>query len=86
MPITQAAHERRITSGGIACPRCHCRQCFVTDTRTSGDGTYTRRRRRCGICNHRFSTYDTFDLPDMTTSALINLIQTAATELAKRQQ
>ena len=39
------------------CPRCHA-QTRVLESRQAEDGAATRRRRSCGSCGHRFTTYE----------------------------
>jgi hypothetical protein len=42
----------------LRCPHCKVmRPSFVTDSRVTQYGTI-RRRRRCGVCNKRFSTIE----------------------------
>jgi transcriptional repressor NrdR len=42
----------------MKCPFCHDDQDRVIDTRAVEDGTVIRRRRLCGNCKRRFSTYE----------------------------
>ena len=44
------------------CPFCHREDTQVIDTRTSEEGDITRRRRRCGHCDKRFTTYERIEL------------------------
>ena len=43
----------------FACPICHGDKTVVTDSRPSEAGI--RRRRRCGNCRNRFTTYEVMD-------------------------
>jgi hypothetical protein len=42
---------------GVACPQCKSRNTWVNDSRPREDGS-TRRRRECGTCKFRFTTYE----------------------------
>lgn len=42
----------------MKCPHCHQDNDKVTDTRTSSDGGEIRRRRTCGNCGRRFTTFE----------------------------
>lgn len=42
----------------MRCPRCHADDTKVIDSRESDEGTAIRRRRSCGQCNQRFTTYE----------------------------
>ena len=44
------------------CPFCKAEDTQVIDSRVSEDGDTIRRRRRCGACNKRFTTYETVEL------------------------
>jgi transcriptional repressor NrdR len=50
----------------MRCPVCRSPDTRVLDKRDSADASTTRRRRQCGSCQHRFTTYER---PEM--SALI---------------
>lgn len=39
----------------MRCPNCQSLVIVVLDTRSTGDGW--RRRRQCGACGHKFTTY-----------------------------
>ena len=54
---TEARRERvrQKGAGGFKCPKCD-QQALVVDSRPSDDGV--RRRRHCGRCGHRFTTYE----------------------------
>jgi transcription elongation factor Elf1 len=41
---------------GIKCPKCHCRQFHVTQTRYTNK--FYRRRRTCRNCGHSISTVE----------------------------
>lgn len=40
------------------CIKCHAPDTRVIDSRSILEGEVTRRRRKCDICNHRFTTYE----------------------------
>lgn len=45
----------------MRCPRCQERDDKVVETRGSRNGNAIRRRRECGSCAHRFTTYETIE-------------------------
>jgi len=45
----------------MRCPVCTSSRGRVLDTRTTDDGSAIRRRRECGECGHRFTTYERCD-------------------------
>ena len=42
----------------MKCPFCGHPDTQVAETRVSEDGNFIRRRRRCGACDKRFTTYE----------------------------
>ncbi|MDA7415199.1 transcriptional regulator NrdR [Xenophilus arseniciresistens] len=46
----------------MKCPFCSHAETQVVDTRISEDGDFVRRRRQCGACDKRFTTYERPDL------------------------
>ncbi len=42
----------------MRCPRCQADDTKVIDSRESEEGAAIRRRRSCGSCAHRFTTYE----------------------------
>jgi transcriptional repressor NrdR len=44
------------------CPFCKAEDTQVIDSRVSEEGDSIRRRRRCNVCNKRFTTYETIEL------------------------
>ena len=44
------------------CPFCQAEDTKVIDSRLVADGSQTRRRRSCEICQSRFTTFETADL------------------------
>ena len=42
----------------MKCPFCSSPETQVVETRVSEDGDFIRRRRRCGACDKRFTTYE----------------------------
>ncbi len=47
----------------MKCPFCSHSETQVVETRISEDGDFIRRRRQCGACDKRFTTYER---PDVT--------------------
>lgn len=46
----------------MKCPFCNADDTSVLDSRESEDGHKIRRRRRCSVCDKRFTTYETVEL------------------------
>jgi len=46
----------------MKCPFCGAEDTQVIDSRVSEEGDSIRRRRRCQVCNKRFTTYETAEL------------------------
>lgn len=46
----------------MKCPFCGHAETQVVETRVSEDGDFVRRRRQCGACDKRFTTYERPDL------------------------
>lgn len=46
----------------MKCPYCHHDDTQVIDTRVPEEGNTIRRRRRCGNCDKRFTTYERVEL------------------------
>jgi transcriptional repressor NrdR len=42
----------------VKCPACGFEEDKVIDSRSTKEGTVTRRRRECLQCNHRYTTYE----------------------------
>lgn len=42
----------------MKCPFCSHQETQVIETRVSEDGDFVRRRRQCGACEKRFTTYE----------------------------
>lgn len=42
----------------MRCPKCHCLEDKVIDSRATKDNEGVRRRRECLNCSHRFTTYE----------------------------
>lgn len=42
----------------MLCPKCRIDDTKVIDSRESDEGMAIRRRRACGTCSHRFTTYE----------------------------
>lgn len=52
----------------MRCPFCAHTETQVVDTRVSDDGDFVRRRRQCGHCAKRFTTYER---PDVSFPAIV---------------
>jgi len=50
----------------MRCPFCSFEDTQVKDSRSSEDGSTIRRRRSCGNCGGRFTTYERIQLREMT--------------------
>ena len=46
----------------MKCPFCGASDTQVVETRLGEDGTSIRRRRRCAVCDKRFTTYETAEV------------------------
>jgi transcriptional repressor NrdR len=46
----------------MRCPFCHHPDTQVVETRVPDEGDSVRRRRRCGSCDKRFTTYERIDM------------------------
>ncbi|WP_210545705.1 transcriptional regulator NrdR [Rhodoferax sp. PAMC 29310] len=52
----------------MKCPFCSHSETQVVETRIAEDGDFIRRRRQCGACEKRFTTYER---PDVTFPAIV---------------
>jgi transcriptional repressor NrdR len=52
----------------MKCPFCSHAETQVVETRVSEDGDFIRRRRQCGACEKRFTTYER---PDVNYPAVV---------------
>ncbi len=52
----------------MKCPFCSNSESQVVETRISEDGDFIRRRRQCGACEKRFTTYER---PDVNYPAIV---------------
>lgn len=52
----------------VKCPFCSHGETQVVETRVSEDGDFIRRRRQCGACEKRFTTYER---PDVTFPSIV---------------
>ena len=52
----------------MKCPFCGHTETPVSETRVSEDGDFIRRRRQCGACDKRFTTYER---PDVTLPTVV---------------
>ncbi|RFA27012.1 transcriptional regulator NrdR [Alkalilimnicola ehrlichii] len=46
----------------MRCPFCHAQDTRVIDSRLASEGDQVRRRRECGACGERFTTYENAEL------------------------
>ncbi len=51
----------------MICPFCKCDRDSVIDSREADGGAAVRRRRECGGCKRRFTTYERFERADKLT-------------------
>ncbi len=49
----------------MRCPTCGVDDDRVVDSRPAADGTAIRRRRQCGSCHGRFTTFERVELPEL---------------------
>jgi transcriptional repressor NrdR len=49
----------------MRCPFCAAEDTQVKDSRSSEDGMVIRRRRYCGVCNSRFTTFERIQLKEI---------------------
>ncbi|MDR0590834.1 MAG: transcriptional regulator NrdR [Puniceicoccales bacterium] len=49
----------------MKCPRCSSTDTKVTDTRAVQDQISIRRRRKCNVCGHKFSTMEIYCRPEL---------------------
>ena len=54
----------------MRCPFCAHTETQVVDTRVSDDGDFVRRRRQCGHCAQRFTTYER---PDVSFPTIVQM-------------
>ena len=52
----------------MKCPFCSHAETQVVETRVAEDGDFIRRRRQCGACEKRFTTYER---PDLAFPAIV---------------
>src|SRR5688500_19562872 len=52
----------------MRCPFCSHAETQVVETRVAEDGDFIRRRRQCGACEKRFTTYER---PDVNFPAIV---------------
>lgn len=50
----------------MRCPKCHVDDTKVIDSREAEEGAAIRRRRSCGACAHRFTTYERLEEVPLT--------------------
>ena len=50
----------------MKCPHCGAPDSQVKDSRPAEDGAAIRRRRVCGVCNQRFTTFERVQLRELT--------------------
>ncbi len=49
----------------MVCSRCHQADTKVIESRDVADGQSIRRRRECTVCQHRFTTYERIERPQL---------------------
>lgn len=49
----------------MRCPQCHETESKVIESREAGDGDAIRRRRECLSCQHRYTTYERIERPNL---------------------
>ena len=49
----------------MKCPTCHNDNSKVVESREAGDGDAIRRRRECLKCQHRYTTYERVERPNL---------------------
>lgn len=49
----------------MRCPQCHDKESKVIESREAGEGGAIRRRRECLKCNHRYTTYERMERPNL---------------------
>lgn len=46
----------------VLCPKCGHKGCRVLESRGAREGAAVRRRRQCSGCDHRFTTYERYEV------------------------
>ena len=59
----------------MRCPRCSSEESKVIDSRTAPGGAERRRRRECGACGERFTTYERFTAREDAVDALPQVVK-----------
>lgn len=49
----------------MKCPKCAGEESKVVESRETGEGDSIRRRRVCLACNHRYTTYERIERPNL---------------------
>jgi len=49
----------------MKCPQCSHENSKVIESREAGDGDSIRRRRECLMCQHRYTTYERIERPNL---------------------
>lgn len=49
----------------MKCPKCQTLDSKVIESRDAGDGAAIRRRRECLACQHRYTTYERIERPNL---------------------
>lgn len=49
----------------MKCPKCQTIDSKVIESRDAGDGAAIRRRRECLACQHRYTTYERIERPNL---------------------
>ena len=64
----------------MKCPFCGHLETQVVETRLAEDGGFIRRRRQCGACEKRFTTYEK---PEVTFPAIVKRTAAASNTSAR---
>ena len=64
--IPFAHHIKHASKHAMRCPFCSSEDTQVKDSRQAEDGNAVRRRRLCGKCGGRFTTYERVQLQELT--------------------
>lgn len=69
----------------MRCPNCDSPDTFVIDTRILDDDEDCgrHRRRQCKPCGHKFSTWETYEKPDMDAEKKLEKAKTAIEAVKK---
>lgn len=66
LPVTQDTKPKTHNRDTMLCPYCSYPKTRVLDSRMAGGKEAIRRRRQCGKCKKRFTTYERVEMLDIT--------------------